>query len=119
MHSLVYYIYSYYPTHTHPYIYTGVKYLPLYDTANFIKLDADVILIAVSIISFEDVVRSLPVEMLKGKLIVDVLSVKVSVCYVLCAYLSDVYMCHYLLITTLHVFLPLILKHILSYSYSY
>ena len=86
---------SYYHTHTHPYIYTGVKYLPLYDTANFIKLDADVILIAVSIISFEDVVRSLPVEMLKGKLIVDVLSVKVSVCYVLCAYLSDVYMCHY------------------------
>ena len=72
---------SYYHTHTHPYIYTytGVKYLPLYDTANFIKLDADVILIAVSIISFEDVVRSLPVEMLKGKLIVDVLSVKVRV----------------------------------------
>ena len=71
----------YYHTHTHPYIYTytGVKYLPLYDTANFIKLDADVILIAVSIISFEDVVRSLPVEMLKGKLIVDVLSVKVRV----------------------------------------
>ena len=64
----------------HIHYHVGVKYLPLYDTSSFIKLSADVILIAVSIISFEDVVRSLPVEMLKGKLIVDVLSVKVSVC---------------------------------------
>lgn len=32
----------------------------------------------VSIISFEDVLKSLPKELLQGKLIVDVLSVKVS-----------------------------------------
>lgn len=56
----------------------GVKYLPLFDVNSFAKFNCDVILISVSIISFEDVVRSLPKELLRGKLIVDVLSVKVS-----------------------------------------
>ena len=55
----------------------GVKYLPLFDVNSFAKFNCDVILISVSIISFEDVIRSLPKELLRGKLIVDVLSVKV------------------------------------------
>ena len=39
------------------------------------KLDLDVIVLSVSIISFENVLKSLPKELLNGKLIVDVLSV--------------------------------------------
>lgn len=42
------------------------------------QVNCDVILLSVSIISFEEVLRSLPRDILKGKLIVDVLSVKVS-----------------------------------------
>lgn len=34
------------------------------------------VLFAVSILSFEDVVKSIPTKFLKGKLVVDVLSVK-------------------------------------------
>jgi glutamyl-tRNA reductase len=55
----------------------GCEYFPLFDVASFAKIDFDVILLSVSIISFEEVLRSLPAKMLKGKLIVDVLSVKV------------------------------------------
>ena len=55
-----------------------MKYLPLFDTHGFAKADVDVIVVSVSIISFEDVIRSLPADLLKGKLVVDVLSVKVS-----------------------------------------
>lgn len=55
----------------------GCTYYPLYDLASFAKLDLDVIILSVSIISFEDVLRTLPKDLLKGKLIVDVLSVKV------------------------------------------
>lgn len=55
----------------------GCQYYPLYDLGPFLKVDCDVIIMAVSIISFEEVLRGLPKDMLKGKLIVDVLSVKV------------------------------------------
>ena len=55
----------------------GCEFFPLFDIASFAKIDFDVILLSVSIISFDEVLRSLPRSMLKGKLIVDVLSVKV------------------------------------------
>ncbi|KAJ1428527.1 hypothetical protein B484DRAFT_329455 [Ochromonadaceae sp. CCMP2298] len=54
----------------------GCEFYPLFDLTSFAKLDLDVILISVSIISFESVLRSLPKDLLAGKLIVDVLSVK-------------------------------------------
>jgi len=54
----------------------GCDFFPLYDIAPFAKIECDVIIMAVSIISFEDVLRLLPKELLRGKLIVDVLSVK-------------------------------------------
>jgi prephenate dehydratase len=54
-----------------------VKYVPLFDAKAFAKVDCDILIISVSIISFEEVIRSLPRELLKGKLVVDVLSVKV------------------------------------------
>ena len=56
----------------------GCEFFPLFDIASFAKIDFDVILLSVSIISFDEVLRSLPRSMLKGKLIVDVLSVKVT-----------------------------------------
>jgi prephenate dehydrogenase len=55
----------------------GCDYFPLYDLSSFAKVNCDVILLSVSIISFEEVLRSLPKDVLKGKLVVDVLSVKV------------------------------------------
>ena len=55
----------------------GCEFFPLFDIASFAKIDFDVILLSVSIISFDEVLRSLPKNMLRGKLIVDVLSVKV------------------------------------------
>jgi prephenate dehydratase len=57
------------------------EFFPLYDltSSSFGKLNVDVILFAVSIISFEEVMRNIPKEILRNKLIVDVLSVKVSV----------------------------------------
>lgn len=55
----------------------GCEYFPLYDLTSFAKVGCDVIVMAVSIISFEEVIRMIPKEMLRGKLIVDVLSVKV------------------------------------------
>ena len=55
----------------------GVEYFPSYDIASLAKVDCDVLLVAVSIISFEEVLSKIPRELLKGKLIVDVLSVKV------------------------------------------
>eukprot|EP01038_Epipyxis_sp_PR26KG_P007668 gene7668-10432_t len=54
----------------------GCEFFPLFDLGAFAKIDCDVILLSVSIISFEEVLRSLPKDILKGKLIVDVLSVK-------------------------------------------
>lgn len=55
----------------------GCEFFPLYDTAPFAKVNCDVIIMAVSIISFEEVLRLLPRDLFKGKLVVDVLSVKV------------------------------------------
>lgn len=52
---------------------------------SLMKLDLDVILLSVSIISFENVLKSLPKELLQGKLIVDVLSVKVNGLTLYCA----------------------------------
>lgn len=53
------------------------EFYPLYDLMAFSKLNLDVILFSVSIISFEDVLKNFPKDVLRGKLIVDVLSVKV------------------------------------------
>jgi prephenate dehydratase len=55
----------------------GCEFFPLYDMRSLAKADCDVILLAVSIVSFEEVLRMLPKDMLRNKLIVDVLSVKV------------------------------------------
>ena len=57
----------------------GCEFFQSFDIASFSEIDFDVILLSVSIISFEEVLRSLPKNMLRGKLIVDVLSVKVNV----------------------------------------
>lgn len=54
----------------------GCEFFPLYDLSSFAKVEVDVIVLAVSIISFEDVLRLIPNDVLRGKLIVDVLSVK-------------------------------------------
>jgi len=54
----------------------GCEFFPLFDMTQFAKINCDVILFSVSIISFEDVLRGMPKDILKGKLIVDVLSVK-------------------------------------------
>ena len=54
----------------------GCDFTPIFDLRSFIQADNDVILISTSIISFEDVLRSLPKELVEGKLVVDVLSVK-------------------------------------------
>ena len=54
----------------------GCEYYPLYDITTFMKMNVDVILVSVSIISFEEVLRLFPKDAFKGKLVVDVLSVK-------------------------------------------
>lgn len=54
----------------------GVKFFPLYDVSEFFRQDLDVIVLSVSILAFEEVLKSLPQELLRGKLLVDVLSVK-------------------------------------------
>jgi prephenate dehydratase/prephenate dehydrogenase len=54
----------------------GCDFSPLFDMRTFVKADMDVVLISTSIISFEEVLRSLPNELVRGKLVVDVLSVK-------------------------------------------
>lgn len=55
----------------------GVRYYPQFESSDFFANDLDVILFAVSILSFEDVLRSIPPDELSGKLVVDVLSVKI------------------------------------------
>lgn len=57
----------------------GCEYYPLYDLTSFGKLDLDVLVFAVSIISFEEVLKNIPKDIFKGKLVADVLSVKVIV----------------------------------------
>eukprot|EP00521_Asterionellopsis_glacialis_P012810 CAMPEP_0195307020 /NCGR_PEP_ID=MMETSP0707-20130614/37500_1 /TAXON_ID=33640 /ORGANISM="Asterionellopsis glacialis, Strain CCMP134" /LENGTH=709 /DNA_ID=CAMNT_0040371257 /DNA_START=175 /DNA_END=2304 /DNA_ORIENTATION=- len=49
----------------------GAEYFPHYEMSNFLK-DLDVVILAVPMIEFEDVVLSLPANALKGKLVVDV-----------------------------------------------
>ncbi len=55
----------------------GVQFFPLYDVTEFFRQDLDVIVLSVSILAFEEVLKSLPADALRGKLLVDVLSVKV------------------------------------------
>ena len=55
----------------------GCEFFPLYDISSFSKLDLDVVIFSVSIISFDDVLRMMPKDLFRNKLIVDVLSVKV------------------------------------------
>jgi arogenate dehydrogenase (NADP+) len=54
----------------------GCEYTTLDDLYKMSSINCDVILVSVSIISFEEVLSKIPKEMLKGKLVVDVLSVK-------------------------------------------
>ena len=54
----------------------GCEYFPLYDLSEFKKINVDIIILSVSIISFEDVLKNLDSSILKGKLIIDVCSVK-------------------------------------------
>jgi prephenate dehydrogenase len=49
----------------------GVEYFPGYDMANFLK-DLDVVVLAVPMMEFEDLVISLPADRLRGKLVVEV-----------------------------------------------
>mmetsp|Transcript_20144 Transcript_20144/g.29768 ORF Transcript_20144/g.29768 Transcript_20144/m.29768 type:complete len:687 (+) Transcript_20144:16-2076(+) len=53
----------------------GAKFFPVYEQKDFFS-GLDVVLFSVSILSFQEVVKSIPIEYLKGKLIVEVLSVK-------------------------------------------
>ena len=54
----------------------GVEFYPHFDSTNFLN-GLDVLVLAVPIIDFEDVVKTLPPELLAGKLIVDVCPLKV------------------------------------------
>ncbi|CAN0009283.1 unnamed protein product, partial [Hapterophycus canaliculatus] len=54
----------------------GAKFYPQFESSDFFANDLDVVLFAVSILSFEEVLKSIPQKFLKGKLVVDVLSVK-------------------------------------------
>ena len=52
------------------------EYFPLYDLSEFKKINVDIIILSVSIISFEEVLKNIDSSVFKGKLIIDVLSVK-------------------------------------------
>eukprot|EP00903_Cladosiphon_okamuranus_P012334 g11563.t1 len=54
----------------------GVKFYPQFESSDFFANELDVVVFAVSILSFEDVLKSIPTRFLEGKLVVDVLSVK-------------------------------------------
>ncbi|KAG5178627.1 Trifunctional chorismate Mutase/Prephenate Dehydratase/Prephenate dehydrogenase [Tribonema minus] len=54
----------------------GARFYPMYEQDEFFR-GLDVVVFAVSILSFEEVLRNIPAEYLRGKLVVDVLSVKV------------------------------------------
>lgn len=84
----------------------GCEYFPLFEIGSFSKLDVDVIVFACSIISFEEILRQIPKELLKGKLIVDVLSVKVHAMKAMKQYLpqdSDI-LCTHPVVTHTHTF---------------
>lgn len=55
----------------------GCEFHHLSDVHTALESEVDVVLFAVSIMSFEKVVAGLPKHLLRGKLVVDVLSVKV------------------------------------------
>ena len=67
----------------------GCEFFPLFDMRSFAKIDCDVIILSCSIISFEEVLRNIPKDILKGKLIVDVLSVKVHAMKTMQQYLPE------------------------------
>lgn len=50
---------------------TGLEYFPMFDVSNFLE-GLDVVVIAVPLIEFEDVVKSIPANELAGKLVVEV-----------------------------------------------
>lgn len=54
----------------------GATYYPQFESSEFFANDLDVVVLAVSILSFEDVLKSIPPDSLRDKLVVDVLSVK-------------------------------------------
>mmetsp|Transcript_18204 Transcript_18204/g.23985 ORF Transcript_18204/g.23985 Transcript_18204/m.23985 type:complete len:701 (+) Transcript_18204:119-2221(+) len=54
----------------------GVGFYSMFEGSAFFATNPDVIVVATSILSFEAVLRSMPADMLRGKLIVDVLSIK-------------------------------------------
>ena len=54
----------------------GVRYYPQFEASEFFANDIDVVIFAVSVLAFEDVLKSIPSTFLEGKLVVDVLSVK-------------------------------------------
>ncbi len=53
----------------------GVEYFHQYEMSNFLA-DLDVVVLAVPLIDFQDVIQSLPVDRLRGKLVVDVCPLK-------------------------------------------
>lgn len=55
---------------------TGVQFFPQFEASTFFANDLDVVIFSVSILSFEEVLKSIPSDFLSGKLVVDVLSVK-------------------------------------------
>jgi prephenate dehydrogenase len=59
----------------------GCQFFNWFDMENFLSQGLDVVVIAVSILSFESVLKNLPVHLLSGMLVVDVLSVKVQRCH--------------------------------------
>ncbi|CAN0012161.1 unnamed protein product [Choristocarpus tenellus] len=66
----------------------GVRYYPSFEMSEFFANKPDVVMFSVSILSFEQVVKSLPKEMMNGVLVVDVLSVKMHAKKTLLEHLS-------------------------------
>ena len=54
----------------------GAKFYPQIESSDFFANELDVVVFAVSILSFEEVLKDMPAKFLEGKLVVDVLSVK-------------------------------------------
>ena len=54
----------------------GAKFYPQFESSDFFANELDVVVFAVSILSFEEVLKDIPAKFLEGKLVVDVLSVK-------------------------------------------
>mmetsp|Transcript_15060 Transcript_15060/g.19866 ORF Transcript_15060/g.19866 Transcript_15060/m.19866 type:complete len:746 (+) Transcript_15060:128-2365(+) len=54
----------------------GVKFYPSFDMVKFLQNDLDVIIMCTSVISFEQMLGTLPKDQLRDTLVVDVLSVK-------------------------------------------